>query len=546
MLALLCCSISQAADRYRIEAVLAPGPFHGVHGLSFGPDKALYAGDIVGMSVHRIDPADGSHRLVVGAPLGMADDVAFAPPGTLLAGTMVWSGVFTGRVYARAPDGRVRLVADGLPGVNTVAFSPDGTLYATQLGPFANALWRLDLSGAGKHEKILGADGAFNGFVITHDGLLYGPRADLGAIVRLDLHSLETKVIADGFRWPTAVKLDSKGMLYTVDLEAGTVWRVDPLGRARTLVATLEPGLDNLAIDSNDRLHVSSITRNGIFVIDPSSGSVSPLVQGKLTAPGGISVLDGTVPRIFIADMFVLREIDGITGAVHNLTVPGKGGPFPTAVRAFREGRSARVMYTSWFTGDLTIIDADTRQVLRHEKSLAAPRDAVRLADGTIIVAESGSGRITRIAADGRRSVIGPVFGAPVGLALDRAGGLWVTDNASGELTVLDPLTGQASQVARGLGRPEGVAVSPGGGILVADSAQHRLLCVDPANGEVHQITDAIGFGLEGTDPMPRAWVHNGIAVTDDGVVYVPADVDAALYRLVPRDPTEASRKGSC
>jgi sugar lactone lactonase YvrE len=148
MLALLCCSISQAADRYRTEAVLPPGPFHGVHGLSFGPDKALYAGDIVGMSVHRIDPADGSHRLVVGAPLGMADDVAFAPPGTSFAGTMVWSGVFTGRVYARAPDGRVRLVADGLPGVNTVAFSPDGTLYATQLGPFANALWRLDLSGA--------------------------------------------------------------------------------------------------------------------------------------------------------------------------------------------------------------------------------------------------------------------------------------------------------------------------------------------------------------------------------------------------------------
>lgn len=545
-LALLCSCIAQAAEQYRIETIIGPGPFHGLHGLALGPDNAIYAGDIVGMSVHRIDPKNGSHRRIVGPPTGMADDVAFAPPGTPFAGTMVWSGVFTGRVYARAADGGVRLVADGWPGVNTVAFSPDGTLYATQLGPFAKALWRVDLSGAGKHVKLLGADGAFNGFVITRDDVLYGPRADLGGIVRMDLHTLKQTVIADGFRWPTAVKTDSKGMLYVVDFEAGDLWRVNPHSGEKTLLAAIEPGLDNLTIDPDDRIFVSSVTRNGIFEINRSTGRVSSVVAGALIAPGGVSVLDGVEPRVFLADMFALREVDGSKGTIINLTVPSKAGPFPTAVRAYREDGAVRLMYTSWFTGDLSVIDADTRQLIRYERGFAAPRDSIRLNDGSLVVAESGAGRITRVSLDGARRSVGPEFVTPVGLALDRGGRLLVTDATAGVLTAVDLVSGKAVELANGLGRPEGIAVSSQGGIFVVDSASHRILCVDPSNGRVSLLTDVIALGLEGSDPLPRAWVHNGIAVTSDGILYVPSDLNAALYRLVPNTSKAASSGKVC
>jgi glucose/arabinose dehydrogenase len=33
---------------------------------------------------------------------------------------------------------------------------------------------------------------------------------------------------------------------------------------------------------------------------------------------------------------------------------------------------------------------------------------------------------------------------------------------------------------------------------------------------------------------MPKTGLHNGVAVADDGSIYLPSDTDAALYRLSP------------
>ena len=107
---------------YKARVAVPAGPFHGVHGLAFGPDGALYAGDIMGATVHRIDVATGNHRPFVKAPLGMADDVAFAPAGTPFAGTMVWTGVGVGKLYAQSPGGEPRVIATQMPNVNTVFF----------------------------------------------------------------------------------------------------------------------------------------------------------------------------------------------------------------------------------------------------------------------------------------------------------------------------------------------------------------------------------------------------------------------------------------
>ena len=58
----------------------------------------------------------------------MADDIAFAPDGT-----MAWTGFLTGDVYSRKGDGPVKKLASGLPGINSLAFRRDGQLYATQV-----------------------------------------------------------------------------------------------------------------------------------------------------------------------------------------------------------------------------------------------------------------------------------------------------------------------------------------------------------------------------------------------------------------------------
>ena len=59
------------ANEYDVVALVPPAPFHGIHGSSFAADGSLLAGDILGMSVHRVDVVTGKTRIVVGAPEGM-------------------------------------------------------------------------------------------------------------------------------------------------------------------------------------------------------------------------------------------------------------------------------------------------------------------------------------------------------------------------------------------------------------------------------------------------------------------------------------------
>lgn len=527
--------LTAPAHAYKMEVLVPPGPFHGVHGLSFGPSGELYAADLMGMTVHRVDVSSGTYRTLVGPPLGMADDVAVAPTGTPFAGTVVWTSIGVGRLYARAPDGKVRLVAENMPSINTVGFHPDGRLFATQRGGAgADALWQIDLSGRGEHRKLWDDAGGLNGFVIAKDGYLYGPQADLGRVIRLDLKSLDFKVIADDFVWPTGVKMNSRGQLFVADLEGGTVWQLDKETGDRDLLASIEPGLDNLTVGPDDKIYVSSITRNGIYELDPATKTVRAVVRGRLTAPGGIAVLDGTVPRLFLADMFSLREIDPRTGADRIIVAPAKDGLYPCNVSVFVEAGLPRALITSWFTGIMAVVDPDSGAVLRLEKGLAAPHDAVQLASGSILVAETGAKRLTLVGQDGQRRPLPMALAEPVGLTTDLAGGIFVTDATTGQVLKVDLLGERVSVVAGGFRRPEGIATMADGRLLVVDSAAQKLHRLNPANGRVETIAEAIPVGLEAPPPRPVSWIHNGVAADASGVVYLPSDRQAALYKLVP------------
>ena len=535
--------IAGPAAAYVTEILIPAGPFHGVHGLSFGPKGELYDGDIMGLTVHRVDIETGNHRPLVGPPDGMADDVAVAPTGTPFAGTIVWTSIAVGRLHARAPDGAVRVVADNLPSINTVVFAPDGRLYATQMGG-ANALWRIDLSG-GAHEKLWDDTGGLNGFVVTADNILYGPQGERGTVIRLDLATRDIKVIADGFAWPTAVKMDRAGTLYVGDLEAGTVWTLDKDTGAKALLATIEPGLDNLTIGPNGKVYVSSITRNGIFEIDPATKAIRTVVRGRLTAPGGVAVLDGATPRIFVADMYSLREVDAASGADRIIAPMSRASVYPSTVSAFREDGKPRLIVTGFYTNVLAIIDPDTGDVLRRETGFAAPRDAIHLDDGSILVAETGAKRLTLLAADGTRRRLGMAFEAPAGLTKAPDGALYVSDAAAGTLLKIDLAADTARIVAGGFGRPEGIAAMADGAVLVVDSKRERLSRVDPATGKIERIADALAVGLEAPPPYDPTWIHNGVAVDAAGAIYLTSDRHAALYKLAPKPTRTLFRRSA-
>ena len=543
VLSLLCLPVvlvSAMGAEYEMKTIIEPGPFHGVHGLAFGPDGALYAGDIMGSIIHRVDIASGAHEPAVSAPFGMADDIGFAPKGTPFEGTLVWTSVALGQLYAQPPGGKPRLIADKMPSINTVGFAPDGRLYVTQTGGRHKTLWQVDLSGDTPLEQVWDGTGGLNGFTIADDGYLYGPQADLGRVIRFDLETKEIEVVADGFEWPTAVEIDDRGLLYVLDFDGGTVTRVNKETGEKTQLASLESGLDNMAIGPPghvhaNKLYVSSIGGNGIYEIDTATDTLRTVVAGDLTAPGGVATLGtGTDTRIYIADMFSLREINPADGNVRTVTPVSGSSAYPTTVTHGRfEGRDV-VVTASWFTGRVQILDPETGTVLRNESRFSGPRGIAMLTDGSLLVAESTGQRIIRVNADGERTTVAEGFAFPSGLALAGDTIAYVSDSTSGTVSSIDLTTGAARVVGEGFKMPEGMAILPNGNLAIVDSVAKAVYELDTKSGLRTPIHVDADIGLTVLPPQPDAWIFNGIAIGPNGTLYLPLDINTSLVALTP------------
>ena len=80
-------------------------------------------------------------------------------------------------------------------------------------------------------------------------------------------------------------------------LDTGGVWSISLTAKNRKLVASMKPGLDNLAFDSRGRLFVSSMTDNGIYLVDKQTGAWKTIVEGRLATPSDLAVVSDASPR---------------------------------------------------------------------------------------------------------------------------------------------------------------------------------------------------------------------------------------------------------
>src|SRR6202011_6340229 len=103
-----------------------------------------FAGSVVGQTIYRVQIDTGEVDTVVGAPNGMADDIAFADDGT-----MAWTAFLMGKVYIRKPNGKTIEVANGMAGPNSIAFTKDGRLFVSEVF-LGDALYEIDLKNVDK------------------------------------------------------------------------------------------------------------------------------------------------------------------------------------------------------------------------------------------------------------------------------------------------------------------------------------------------------------------------------------------------------------
>lgn len=506
-------------------ATLVPGSaMHGVHGLAFDKNDTLYGASLTGYSIYQIDTESGEVTTKVGPPLGNADDVAVAPDGTI-----AWTAGAFSAIHALTPEGEIKVLANKLPAVNSINYSPDGRLFITRVFG-GDALYEIDPAGEAAPREIAKKLGGLNGFEVTADMQLYGPLFLKGKLVRVDLESGEVFEIADGFKVPAAVNLDSKGRLFAVDFRDGTITRMNLDSSERTIIATLEPPLDNLAINSQDEIYVSNPATNSITAVDPESGATRVVTQGEMGSPGGISIaeIDGS-PVVLLADAWGNRYFDTETGARTMLSLP-EG---VTASASLTANDEHLVLASIWPFGLVYVIDRAANKILKTAK-FGAPYSPVLLEDGSILVADYKAGTITRLAPGKSRDkqiVISDLSG-PVGLAIGDQQTVYVSEYDSGQILAVDLTDGSTQVLVKGLIKPEGLAMMSNELLLIAETGTQSVLRMNLLTAGIEVVADNLAIGLVGGDDLPLPFLPTGVAVDAAENIYISADIDNALYKI--------------
>lgn len=184
--------------------------------------------------------------------------------------------------------------------------------------------------------------------------------------------------------------------------------------------------------------------------------------------------------------------------------------------------------------GDLmrgTVERLDGTRVVTLARNLSVPEGVLTLPGGSIIVAEQGRDRITRIDPRGAHSTVYALRPVPGqdgvdGVGLDeRSGSLLVPDSPNGTVLTMTLRGRKVRLVARGLERPVDAAIDRQGNVLVPDEHLGTLVVVTPHGG----------VSYRGTLATP-----DDVSVARNGRVWITTLGDGGLWSM---DPGAAPRR---
>ena len=532
MLALAACGGEAAKPvTWEVTEFIGPSPFHGLHGLAVEEDGTILAGSVVGQAIYAVNPQTGEVTTRLGPPDGMADDIAFGPNGE-----MAWTGYLTGKVFIQPRGGEPKMISSGLPGSNSLAFTKEGRLYFTQVF-LGDALYEADPAGVAPVRLIRKDLGGFNGFEVGPDGMLYGPLWFKNAIVKIDPATGADTIVADGFQIPAAANFGPDGNLYAIDTKTGEVKRIDMKTKAVSVVATLAPALDNLAIAKDGTIYVSNMADATIYAVNPADGAVRTVVSGPLATPTDLAITDGPEgEKLHVADVFAYRVIDTASKAI---TDPLRMYRDETENQLGIGAGKSKVLITSWAAGMVQVVDRASGAATVHH-GFTAPTDALELADGRVIALEAATGTIrpvTGAETPGEPIVSGLNF--PVAMVEAADGKLYVTETnpqAKGTLASVDLATGEITRVLEGLEGPEGLDIGADGKVYLAEAGAGRVIAFDPKDKSTAVIAEGLKTGLVSAEGALPAYTTTGVAVSKkDGSIYVASDITNAIYRIAPK-----------
>jgi sugar lactone lactonase YvrE len=511
--------------------------------MRFGPDGGLYVASAFGSTVSRIDPHGREWTTVCSA----ADGIVSPDDLTFIGSTLYVAECMNARVSAWV-DGRTRVVADGLPGANGIdAF--ESRLFVDQFLP-EGKLWEIFPDGGAPRLLADGLAGP-NGFCASPDGFIYFVQVFTGEVMRVAMDGGDVELVIGGLSAPSSVRLGPEGALYVSQGGSGEVSILNPRTRETRTFGRSRPGIDNLAVDSDGRVFISYYIDGAVYELS-ASNVVRELMPPGLLGPYGVTVNDAGV---YIADGLAMVSLapDGELLPAGKFTDQG----FPGYVRGLAAGSTSDLLVTTSEGGVARYDPVSVSSDLIAE-GLAEPMGLDRRSDGATIVAEAGLARVVAISADGSVEVVDGNFERPVGIAVDRAGRILVSDEEHGTVEQLD---GEPRMLLDGLDHPQDIAVTPSG-IFVVEAGARRLLRIPAEGGRVFTVASNLPIGSEqGLRPILGGLPEMipgpispfaGVAVDSRQRVYIGGDasgvvtvLDAANGAASAEDFLEHSRADS-
>jgi sugar lactone lactonase YvrE len=511
------------ADGWRLERLTAPSRLFGANGLRTGPDGRVYVAQVTGSQISALDLGTGQVDTVSarGGDIVAPDDVAFDSRGNLYA-----TEVMDGRVSVRDDAGRTRVLRDDLPCANGVTVHRD-RLFVNECRD-GGRLMELDRSD-GTARILLENLPSPNAMEVGPDGLLYYPLMTANEIWRVDPDGGEPQRVAGDLGVPDALKFDSEGFIVSTQVASGQVLRIDPRSGEQTLLAQLNPGLDNLTF-VGDRLFVSNFTGEIAEIL--AGGQTRTVLPGGLNWPLDLAV--GDDGNLYVADgtYFYVAGGKGSLKTVGMLFSPG----YPGFLRGLApDGPGAFVVSTSG--GQI----ARYRPADGETDYLAAGFDqlyGVAIGPGgQIVFAELGTGRVHSLRS-GDAQVLASGLQDPVGVTFDTNGSPLVAESGAGQVVRLGEST---ETVVDGLQRPQGIAVADCT-LYIVDAGTKDVIAVDLADGTRRIIASGLPVGPPpGVEPKPLKGMppfsgpqgpFAGITIGSDGTLYVSADGDGSVLAV--------------
>lgn len=514
------------ATDWTLARLSSPSRLFGANGIRTGPDGRIYVAQVSGSQISAIDIGTGQVDTVspLGGDIVAPDDLVFDPQGNLYA-----TEITEGRVSVRTPDGQTRVVYGDLPCANPITFY-QGRLLAGECRP-GGRIMELDLNGG--PPRVLAENLPMpNAMEVGPDGLLYFPVMEANEIWRVNLDGGVPERVAADLGVPDAVKFDAAGQIVSTQAASGQVLRIDPRSGARTVLAELAPGLDNLTF-VDDRLFVSSFSGQISEVL--AGGETRSLLPSGLNWPLGLAVGEDGVVVVADGPYCYYLKRDSAPVVAGMLFTPGSPG-YTRGLATVGPGEY--------------IVTTAAGQVSRwrpaHQESevlaegLDRPYGVAIGNNGAIAVAEAGTGRLLSIRPR-HVEVLAAGLTEPKGVAISTEGSWLVSEEGAGRVVKCVP--GGVETVLDGLQKPHGIVVR-GDLLYVVDAGSKELIEFDMTRKTQRTLATHLPVGAPAgvTPKFLRPFLplsgsmgpFTGLAAGPDGTLYISADAEGSVLALSP------------